>query len=140
MPQKEQDNDIRQTLESLTKIEIPLGLQNRVLQAVHEEQKITAAWERWRQRVVVFSTATAILGLWLFSYNLAGSGMGELMETVTRNPDVIPSLGTDLLLGFLEALPIGSLVILLGALAVRISSRAIKFTSKSIYHSQFHFS
>jgi len=133
MPKEQKDNEMRRLLSSVPALEVPAELQSRVLAAVHQQQQATAVWELWRRRAVQVSGIGAITSTWLFAHNLAGSGIEEFISTITLNPDVIPALGTDLLLGFFEIIPLGSLVALLGTLALRISLKAIEFTSQPLY-------
>ena len=132
MPKQELKDEIYRLLHKLPPTDIPEKLEQRVLTAVHEQQHAVAIWETWRRRAITASSVVAVASLFLFARNLAGSGLEELLATVALNPDVIPALGADLLLGLLEALPLGSLVTTIGALSLLVTLRAIKITAHSL--------
>lgn len=133
MPKQEHQDAIHRLLHKLSPADIPARLEHRVLTAVHEQQQAAAIWELWRRSVIKISSLVAVVSLWLFAYNLSSSGLEDMLATVALNPDVIPALGTDLLLGLLEVLPLGSLIITIGALSLIITLRAIKITSHSFH-------
>lgn len=133
MPKQEHKDEIYRLLHKLSSADIPVGLEQRVLVAVHEQQQAAAIWELWRRRTIRASSVMAIVSLWLFAHNLTGSGVEELLTTIVLNPDVIPVLGIDLLLGFLEVLPLGSFVATVGALSLLVTLRAIKVTSNGFH-------
>lgn len=129
MPKQNLRDEIYCLLHKLSPADIPAGLEQRVLTSVHEQQQAAAIWELWRRRTISVSSLAAVISLWLFAYNLSGSGLEDMLATVALNPDVIPALGTDLLLGLLEVLPLGSLMATVVALSLIITLRAIKITS-----------
>ena len=132
MPKQEHKDEIYRLLHKLPPTGVPAGLAQRVLTAVHEQQHAAAIWETWRRWAITASSVVAVASLFLFARNLAGSGLEELLATVALNPDVIPALGADLLLGLLEALPLGSLVTTIGALSLLVTLQAIKITVPSL--------
>ena len=132
MPKQEHKDEIYRLLHKLSSSDIPAGLEQQVLVAIHEQQQAAAIW---RLRAIKISSLVTVVSLWLFAYNLSSSGLEDMLVTVALNPDVIPALGTDLLLGLLEVLPLGSLMVTVGALSLIITLRAIKITSHNFHSS-----
>lgn len=133
MPKQEHKDEIHRLLHKLPPTSIPAGLEQRVLTAVQEQQHAAAIWETWRRHTIQASSVTAVVSLFLFAHNLAGSGVEELLTTIILNPDVIPALGTDLLLGLLEVLPLGSFAATVGAVSLLVMLRAVKITSNDFH-------
>lgn len=103
--------DFRQTLKnSRPTTAIPEGLEDRILAAVHKEEKHDLAWA-WRGRQFGFlGLVTFLIGsLGFIGYAAQQNGVQVVIETIARNRDVLA--WQDAAYALLETLPLNAIAV-----------------------------